>query len=309
MIRSAVALFLCVPVYAGELERFEFVEPHMGTLFRITLYATDAESARAASRAAFHRVKALDESFSDYKPQSEMMRVCREAWREPVRVSRDLFRILEAANALAERTGGAFDVTQGRVIRLWKRAREDRRPPSASEIAEAKRGSGYRKLVLDAANRTVFLKSSGMHIDLGGIGKGYAADEALRALREHGVSRALVAASGDLAIGDAPPDREGWKIRIEPGGTPRVLTLRNTGISTSGDAEQFVEIDGSRYSHIIDPESGAALTNGIGVTVVAGDAMTSDSLATAVSIVGRERGHKLVQSIPGATAWIHERTH
>jgi thiamine biosynthesis lipoprotein len=163
--------------------------------------------------------------------------------------------------------------------------------------------------VLDAANRTVFLKSQSMHIDLGGIGKGYAADEALRVLREHGISSSLVAASGDLAIGDAPPDREGWKIRIEPGGLPRVVTLKNVGISTSGDAEQFVEIDGTRYSHIINPDSGVGLTSGIGVTVVAADAMTSDSAATAVSILGRERGHKLVESIHRAKVWIHERTH
>ena len=309
MIRGAVALFFCLPLCAGELQRFEFVEPHMGTLFRITLYASDAESARAASRAAFDRVRALDDSLSDYKPASEIMRVCREAWREPVRVTPDLFRVLEAANALGLETGGAFDVTQGPVIQLWRRARAEHRAPSPAEIDEARRSSGHRKLVLDTANQTVFLKSKNMHIDLGGIGKGYAADQALRALREHGVTSALVAASGDLAIGEAPPHRDGWVIRVEPGGIPRILTLKNAGISTSGDTEQHVEIDGKRYSHIINPDSGEGLTSGIEVTVLARDAMTSDSLATAVSVLGPERGNKLVESTPHATAWIHERSH
>jgi thiamine biosynthesis lipoprotein len=254
-------------------------------------------------------VKALDQALSDYKPDSEIMKVCRDAWRAPVRVSPDLFRVLVAANGLAKRTGGAFDVTQGPVIRLWRRARVEHRAPDAAEIKQAKNSSGYDKLVLDTASRTVFLKERNMHIDLGAVGKGFAADEALRVLREHGISRALVAASGDLAIGNAPPGRKGWKIQVEPGGIPQVLTLSNVGISTSGDAEQFVEIDGTRYSHIIEPNSGAGLTSGIGVTVIAPDALTSDSLATAVSILGPERGNKLVKSTPGATAWIHERSH
>jgi thiamine biosynthesis lipoprotein len=135
-----------------------------------------------------------------------------------------------------------------------------------------------------------------MLLDVGGIAKGYAADEALRVLRGRGLNRALVAASGDLAIGDAPEGETGWRIGVEPtDGVSRQLTLVNTAVSTSGDTEQFVEIDGKRYSHIVDPKTGMGLTNRIGVTVVAPKGIVSDSVATAVCVMGAERGLEFVE--------------
>ncbi len=299
-----LALVLRSLLHAEELERFEFVEPHMGALFRVTLYARDAEAARSASQAAFRRIRELDAILSDYKPDSELMRVCREAGRAPAQVSRDLFRVLEAAQRLAEQTSGAFDVTQAPVIRLWRKARAEHRLPDAVEIQQAQQATGYRKLVLNAERQTAFLEQAGMCLDLGGIAKGYAADEGLRVLRGRGIPQALVAASGDLAIGDAPPGRAGWTIRIQPSGESRVLTLHNSGVSTSGDTEQFLEIEGRRYSHIVNPATGAGLTDRIGVTIVANDGMTADGLATAVSILGRTRGMELIKAYPGASAVI-----
>jgi thiamine biosynthesis lipoprotein len=135
-----------------------------------------------------------------------------------------------------------------------------------------------------------------MLLDVGGIAKGYAADEALLVLRGRGLTRALVAASGDLAIGDAPEGEKGWRIGVEPAdGVSRQLTLVNTAVSTSGDTEQFVEIDGKRYSHIVDPKTGMGLTNRIGVTVVAPKGIVSDSVATAVCVMGAERGLAFVE--------------
>ena len=159
---------------------------------------------------------------------------------KPVKVSADLFRVLAAARQLAEETDGAFDVTLGPVTVLWRQARREHRLPAPDALREALQRSGYRKLHLDAAARTVTLDQAGMRLDLGGIGKGYAADAALAALAELGIRRALVAASGDLAIGDPPPGRKGWSVGIDSpdrarGGFARVLDLCNAAVSTSGD--------------------------------------------------------------------------
>ena len=218
-----------------------------------------------------------------------------------------------AAYNLAEETGGAFDVTLGPVIRLWRDARKQKRLPDPAALAEARGRCGFRNLVLDAAARTVSLKMPGMLLDLGGIAKGYAADEALRVLRDHGIRSALVAASGDLAIGDPPPGKTGWRVGIDSLNAPeskftRVLELRNAAVSTSGDTEQFLEIGGVRYSHIIDPATGMGLTDRIAVTVVAEKGIDADGLATAVSVLGMQRGLEFVeQRTPAAVMIVDSR--
>ena len=283
----------------------------MGTLFRITLYASDPASAHMASTAAFARIKELDEILSDYNPQSELMRVCRTAAGGPVEISRDLYTVLAASQKLARETGGAFDITLAPVIRLWRQARKDGQLPRPEDLATALRRCGYHKLVLDPAHRTVRLESPDMLLDLGGIAKGYAGDEALRVLRANDISRALVAASGDLAIGDPPPGKEGWRVGIDSldaasSEFTRVLTLQNAAVSTSGDSEQFLDIGGTRYSHIVDPKTGMGLTNRIAVTIVARRGIDSDGLATAVSVLGGTRGLEFIESRTDAAALVVE---
>jgi thiamine biosynthesis lipoprotein len=250
---------------------------------------------------------------SDYRQTSELNAVCRRAGGGPVRVSEDLFRVLARAQHLAERTGGAFDVTCGPAVRLWRRARRTGEMPEPGRIAEALELVGHTKLRLDPATRSVALDRPGMQLDLGGIAKGYAADEALAVLRGRGVRRALVAASGDIAVGDPPPGERGWRISIEPfgaasgraaGAAPPQLLLSNAAVSTSGDAEQFVEIGGIRYSHVVDPRTGVGVTGHGAATVVAADATTSDSLATAASVLGPAEGVRLADATPGAAALI-----
>ena len=286
------------------LQRYEFTEPHMGTRFRIVLYAPDAATASGASAAAFARIARLDDSMSDYNPGSELMSLSRHAGGPPIRVSEDLFRVLEKSQALARRTGGAFDITAGPVIRLWRRARRRSELPEAIELAQARALVGYKLLRLDPARRTAQLLKPGMQLDLGGIAKGFAADEALATLKKQGIERALVAAGGDIALGAPPPGKDGWRIGIAPLQSPdapptHFLTLHDAGVSTSGDAEQHVEIGGKRYSHIIDPRTGEALTGRSSVTVVAPNATASDSLATAASVLGLQQGLRLIKSIPG----------
>lgn len=290
MWKKSSTLILCFAALAGgtDLKRLEFVEPHMGTLFRITVYAPDLAMATTAARAAFARVKQLDEALSDYNPESELSLLSRRAPGEWTPVSKDLFRVLEVAQRLARDTEGAFDVTAGSVIRLWREARKTRRLPSQTEIARALSCRGYKHLVLDKRRRSALIDIAGMQLDLGAIAKGYAAGEALNVLKNRGLKRAMIAASGDLALGDAPPGARGWRIQIEPSeDAQQVLILHNIAVSTSGDRSQFVEIDGKRYSHIIDARTGMALTESRGVTVIARRGIDADSLATAACILGK----------------------
>lgn len=252
----------------------------MGTLVRITIYARDA----SPMRAAFDRIRELDEELSDYKPESELNRLCR-THDQPVRVSEDLFRVLEASQELSKLTDGAFDVTIGPVTHLWRLGKL----PDAEAMARV----GWRNMALDKKDRTVVLKLAGMQLDLGAIAKGYAGDEALKTLRRLGVTRALIAVSGDIVAGDAPPGTRGWRIGLEPAGGE--ILLRNAAVSTSGDSEQSREIGGVRYSHIVDPKTGLGLRSEIAVTVVARRGLDADPIATAVSVMGAKRGRAVFQ--------------
>jgi len=289
------------------LSRFEFEETHMASPFKIVLYSKDEDSARRASRAAYDRIAALNTILSDYDPESELSRLSRAAGGPPVPVSADLFAVLRRSQDIYERSGGAFDVTIAPVGRLWRRARRDRKLPDAALLAEARRHVGSDKMVLDPAARTVQLKNAGMKLDVGGIAKGYAAQAALDVLRAAGIRRALVGGAGDIVVSDPPPGAGGWKIAIaplEPGiSRPiRVLLVANAAVSTAGDAERYVVIDGHRYSHIINPATAVGVEDRASVTVVAADGATADALETAVYVLGPERGLKLVDQTPGAAA-------
>jgi thiamine biosynthesis lipoprotein len=281
----------------------------MGTTARVVLYARTPDHAAAGAAAAFARIAALDLTLSDYRDDSELSRLTRGPAGQAVPLSDDLFRVLDAAQGLAARTDGAFDITIGPVSRLWRRARRQVELPSTADLDAARAATGWRLLALDRAARTATPARSGMRLDPGGIAKGFAADEALAALRRAGLPHALVAIGGDLAIGDAPPAARGWQVTLAglaPGATAPggPLWLERAGVSTSGDAEQWVEIDGRRYSHIVDPSTGLGLTGRRSVSIVAGDAMTSDMLATAVSVMGPDRGLALVDATPGVAALV-----
>ena len=302
---SKLTLLICILLKhasaTNQLTQFQAVEAHMGTLMRITLYAPNRQSAASAFRAAFDRIHQLDQILSDYKSDSELNTICRTAVGHNVRISDDLFRVLVASQQLAEDSAGAFDITQGPLIRLWRTAREQHRLPEREALEEAGARGGYRKLHLGSSDRSVMLDQSGMQLDVGGIGKGYAADEALAILTRLGIHSALVAASGDLAFSNAPPGARGWKIGLP---AAEVLELNNAAVSTSGDTEQHVQINGKRYSHLIDPVTKRALTNGVTVTVIAPRCIDSDGLSTTLSILGAESRPQLLKNYPGVQARI-----
>lgn len=281
----------------------------MGTLFRIKLYAANEAQSQAAFRAAFDRIAQLDDTLSDYRPESELSRLSQTAIGHPVEVSADLFRVVSAAQDLAQQTGGAFDITLGPVIRLWREARKRGSVPDRNELISAGKRCGYKLLKLDFELHTVELKRADMALDVGGIAKGYAADEALAVLSARGIRSALVAASGDLAFSDAPPGKSGWSIGIDSldeANAPftKVLTLANAAVSTSGDTEQHLDANGKRYSHIIDPKTLMGLTEPITVTIVARHGIAADSLATAVSVLGPGKGMAYVNKRPEIAALI-----
>ena len=295
------------------LARFEFAETHMGSEFKLVLYSTDEPAARRASRAAFDQIAKLDRIMSDYDPESELSRLGRAAGGPPVAVSPELFDILSRARQISERSDGAFDVTVAPVVRLWRRARRDRKMPAPERLAEARSLVGFRDLKLDAKARTVQLLKPGMRLDLGGIAKGYASQAAIDVLKEHGHPRALAAGAGDIVVGDPPPGRPGWTIGIAPLEAPdappsRFLSLRRAAVSTAGDAERFVVIDGRRYAHIVDPKTGLGVVSRSSVTVIAPDGATADALDTAVFVLGPERGLKLIEETPGVAALIVRKT-
>jgi thiamine biosynthesis lipoprotein len=279
----------------------------MGTTFRIVLHAADGATAKKAAKAAFARAAELDGIMSDYRKTSELMRLCQKAGAGPVRVSEDLFKVLARAREIARRSEGAFDVTIGPVVKLWRRARRTRELPDPKELKRALALVGYDKMRLDADKRTVELLVMGMLLDLGGIAKGYTAEEMLALLRRFGLPRALVAAGGDIVVGDPPPNAKAWKVGVGPLDNPsakptRYLSLKNAAVSTSGDTEQYVVIGGKRYSHIMDPRTGLGLTVRASVTVIARDGTTSDAVATAACVLGPQRGLKLVETLQGAEA-------
>ena len=286
------------PAATQEVRR-QYVELHMGMAVRVVVYAADDATARRAARTAYARIAELEDVMSDYRPESEVRRLAARAG-EPVRVSDDLFVVLARAVDLWRRSEGAFDVTVGPFVELWRTTRRTGALPLRAALDSAARRVGSDKIHLDSVARTVRLDTPGMRIDLGGIAKGYILDRALDALRAQGVTRALLQAGGDIVLGDPPPGRRGWRIAIAAGDT----VLANRAVSTSGDTEQFVIIGGVRYSHVIDPRTGMGLTSRREATVVAPDGVTADGLATALTLLDDARGARVLQSFPQAVARV-----
>ena len=304
---GAVVACTASTVAAAEprLAKFQETQLHMGVEFEIVLYAQNEQQAKEVFSQAFARIAELDKAMSDYDPASELSRLSETsaagAPTKPIKISDDLMRVLAHAQDVSRQTSGAFDVTVGPLTKLWRRARRQKELPSAEQLAEARASVGFQFLKLDPDAQTAQLLKPNMRLDLGGIAKGFAADEALAVIRKAGLRRALVRASGDIAAGDSPPGENGWRIGLaplNPDDPPKhFVRLANLAVSTSGDARQHLVVDGRRYSHIIDPRSGMGISGRSSVTVIAPRGMQSDSLASAVSILGPEKGLNLVNSL------------
>ena len=264
-------------------------QPCMGTMFRVAIWARDEDAGYRAIHSAFARADELDAKLSDYKPQSELSALMREGFAKPFPVSEDLFRVMEAAQRLAEETDGLFDISIGPLSRLWRECRNSGRLPTPDILREARSRVGYRHIALDRETRCIRLARAGMQLDLGGIAKGFAADTMRAVLANAGFPASMAASGGDIAVGEAPPRTSGWVVELDPGeefpGAKALLSLRSRAVSTSGAHRQHFTIDGVTYSHIIDPRTGLGLTRQTAVSVVAPTATQTDALATTASLM------------------------
>jgi len=256
--------------------------PLMGTTARIVVHVGDVEKGQAAIEAAFQRAEEINAICSDYNPESEIMRLCREPINRPIPVSGTLAAVLAHARTIAELTEGSFDPTLGGFTKLWRRSKRKQELPDPVLLKRARQAAGWEKFEVEIENRVVIVKDENLLFDLGGIAKGYAADEMLSVITARGIPSAMVAVAGDVRLGAPPPGRIGWAVGIRTLGADieQIIQVSNCAVSTSGDLERYVEIEGKRYSHIIDPGTGLGLTRRIAATVVAPTAVQSDPLAT-----------------------------
>nr|WP_297350897.1 FAD:protein FMN transferase [uncultured Caldimonas sp.] len=280
-------------------------EAIMGTPVRVELWCGDKAAAEEAMEAVMAEMHRIDRAMSPYKRDSELSCINREAGREPVAVSDEMFELLCKAQRYSELSDGAFDITYASVGHLYDY--RNACGPTDDALARARQAIGWRDLHLDTAHRTVSFGREGMRIDLGGFAKGHAVDNCIALLKARGIRHAMVSAGGDSHV---MGDRRGrpWTIAIRD---PRranevvaVLPLEDVSISTSGDYERYFERDGVRFHHLIDPRTGRSPSGVRSVTILAGDGLTSEGLSKCVFVLGVEEGMRLIESHPGVDAVV-----
>ena len=297
-----ITFFIALSFYTAlsATERFEYEEFHLGTSIRIILYAPSSEIAEKAAKDAFAYFQKVNEIMNTYDSQSELS-LLNES-RRNTRVSEDLFAVLQAAKHYSTISDGAFDITVGPMVRLWRRAFRQQELPSEQRIQQAKTLVGNHLWELDEQTQSVRLLQDGMRLDLSAIAKGYAVDRAFEIIRRHGITSMLVDAGGDFRVGVPPPNTEGWKV----GKGNKTVLVKNMAMATSGGFFQFVVIDGVRYSHLVDPKTGIGTPGLYMVHVTAPTAMEADALATAVSVLGKEKGKALIDTLPKVSVEFNE---
>ena len=320
-IRSKLLIFLpsfgvCLLVMAfwqGHRSRPVTVDsglrPVMGTVAHILAVGDDEEAARAAIAAAFEAIDRVDELMNDYDPNSMLSGVNRDAFDRPVVVDEQIMTVLAAAKQYSVLSEGAFDVTIGPVVQLWRKAKADGTAPAAEQLAAAKAAVGFESLLLDTGAKTVRFGRPGMALDVGGIAKGYAIDKAVEALQAGGLSGGMVDIGGDLrCFGVAAQNSRHWLIGLQDPRQPEdivlVLNADDRAVATSGDYQRFVVIDGQKHSHIKDPKTADSADTLSSVTIIASTGMAADALATAVTVLGSEKGLPLIETLNDTEAIV-----
>ena len=278
----------------------------MGTVFEVVAYGDSAERTSRAIDQALDEVVRLDNVMSNFKPQSDLSRMNREAHFHALRIPADLYQVIETSLAYSRLSEGEFDVSVGPVVDLWKAALAGGATPTAAQLAQARSCVGYEKIALIAPDQIEF-HSDCMRIDLGSIGKGYAVDRAMAILRSQGIERAYIDAGGSTIYGlGTPPDRDGWLVHLrDPSDRldPQVKLISNS-VSTSEQTAAST-LTGDAPGHIVVPGSGKPLRTRYAVSVTAKSATTSDALSTTLLLLGPEKGATLVSRLKGVTAiWV-----
>jgi len=284
----------------------------MGTFARIICIAEDANTAQNCVEGAIEQLERIEALMSVYKEDSELSEVNRLAYKRSVKVSKQVFEVLQKSVEYSRLSKGAFDVTVGPLVELWKQAEKSGKAANNKLIAKTKSKVGYDKLLLDAQEKSVRFGVKGMKLDLGGIAKGYAIDKAIEQLKRAGARGGMVDIGGDICcFGKASGKKEHWLIGMQDPGKAGegaggevllVLKLGDTSVATSGDYRRFAVIAGEKYGHIIDSQTGSSAKGLSSVTIIADDATKADALATAVSAMGAQAGLELIESLDGVEA-------
>ena len=300
--RRALAPSPAIAATAGWFKRDEAI---MGTAITVELWADDQARGHAAIDAVMAEMHRIDRTMSPHKRDSELSRINRLAAEQPVRLSPEMFGLIERALAFSAVSGGAFDISYASVGQLYDyRARV---APGAAALATARAAIGWRGLKLDRAARTLAFAHPGMRIDLGGFAKGHAVDNAVAILARLGIAHAFVSAGGDSRV---IGDRRGrpWTLGVrhprQADGVVALLPLIDTAVSTSGDYERFFEVDGVRHHHIIDPATGRSPHALHSVTILAADGLTAEAMSKTLFVLGLERGMDLIESQAGVDAIV-----
>lgn len=284
-------LMLFLPIFPAAGEKYSFERELMATRFTIVAYAEDGMAASKAAAAAFALAEKVNSVASDYLPDSELGQLSKKPVHIPVSLSPLLYDLLDHSRKLAELTQGAFDPTLAPLTKLWRETRGSKRLPDPQTLQAARAATGWKHFTLDREARSITLLQKNMAFDLGGIAKGYAADLMLESLIAAGIPQSMVTAGGDIRLGDPPPGRDGWNVSVRTFDLKKrdeILVLSHAAVSTSGDLHQSVEIDGLKYSHVLNPSTGLGLTRRIAATVIADSGKLSDPIATAACVLGEE---------------------
>lgn len=290
------------------LQRFSKTELLLDTVFEVAVFVEDQAEGNRLLRESFSEVRTLERSLSRFIRNSDVDRVNREAGRAPVEVDPATYYVIERSLYFSELSGGKFDITIAPLLELWGFGTGEEKVPSTEEIQGLLGSVDYQKIVLDREGQAVFLPGEDMSIDLGGIAKGYIVDRIVQYLESQGVSRAFVNAGGDIRTLGVRPDGNPWRIGIrdpqQRDNIVAVVPVSDTAIVTSGDYERFIQVDGVRYHHILDPGTGMPAGEVASVSIVAPDCLTADVLSTAVFVLGPREGLELLENIPDAEGVI-----
>lgn len=306
--RGLLLLFICCTGLLGSAQEDDLVTVHrtlklMGTRFDITVVAENEDLGYINIDEATAEIARIEALVSAWSPDSETTKINTNAGIRPVKVSDELFSLIQRAQQISEITDGAFDISYSSMDEVWKFDGSLEKKPSQAEVEAAVARIGYRKIILDENERTVFLRDKGMKISFGGIAKGYAADKAKELLVSKQVVAGIINAAGDLTTWGTKANGEKWLVGIaNPLSKDKVfswLPVVESSVATSGDYEKYVELEGERYSHIIDPRTGYPATGIYSVSVFAKSAEICDALATAVFIMGKEAGLGLIDQLGG----------
>ena len=295
-----------------ELKLFKKASLSMGTVFETTIYAPDKYIAEKTFNKVFQEINRLDYLMSNYKKESVLSELNRNASAEPTNCNKELASVIEQSLQYSDITDGAFDITIGPLMKKWGFFKKKGRIPGKEELESALESVSYKSIIIEektikslAKNpgtvKTVFFKNPGTQIDLGGIGKGYAVDRAISVLKQNGINSALINFAGNIYTFGTPPGKDSWVIGLqhprESEGILGTFEIKDKAVSTSGDYENFFTIEGKRYSHIIDPRTGNPVKGIVSVTIVTGNATRADALSTGIFVLGLTKGIELIEQL------------